>query len=226
MSEITTQSKDRYFNNLVNGVKTVFEGMSITLASFFTRPVTVQYPEADISTDQTIQDNYKGPLSGMPPNYRGILNVDMSICTACTLCMKACPIDCIYLETVKCEKVTVIGKDGNEENKVRTCSIFKIDIGKCMFCGLCTIPCKPGSIYHTNRFEMNTQSLDKLVLSFVDDDSRQQILLKGMELDAIAEAKKKEKQALADKKAAEEQAVSKKTDKEKEPSTTDDKDNQ
>ena len=199
---------DNYFSNIVTGVKSVFEGMSISLATFFTPAVTIQYPDVDISTDEKAQETYKGPLMGMPEIYRGILHVDMSICTACTLCMKACPIDCIAIETTRCDKVKVMGRFGEAETKTRTCTTFKIDMGKCMFCGLCVEPCKPGSIYHTNKFVMNTDNLNDLVISFVTDDEAVVLKKKGAELDAALVAKKAAK-AAEDKKKKEEAEVKK-----------------
>lgn len=185
-----------YFKNITVGIKTVFEGMSISLASFFIRPITVQYPEVDISTDVTIKDRYKGPLSGMPENYRGILEVNMESCTACSLCMKACPIDCIALTTVKCDKHTVPGLGGTSEAvKTRTCSRFDIDMGKCMFCGLCVKPCATKAIYHTNGFEMNRDTLDELVLRFVSPEEKEKAEKRGKEIEIEAAAKKAAKEA-------------------------------
>ena len=70
-----------YFQNIKNGFQSVFEGMSVTLASMFVRPVTVQYPEVDITNNETISKSYKSSLMGMPENYRGVLDLDLSLCT-------------------------------------------------------------------------------------------------------------------------------------------------
>lgn len=187
----------RYFHNITNGIKTVFEGMSISLASMFVRPVTIQYPDVDVSSPEALMKDYKGPLSGMPENYRGILDVEMDICTACGLCQKACPIDCIVIDAVKCDKTKVTGTSGKESVKTRTSARFDIDIGKCMFCGLCVAPCPTGAIRHTNEFEMNMDNLDDLVKRFVSPEESKQVTERANELEAEAKRLKAEKAAAA-----------------------------
>src|SRR5260370_38061641 len=80
--------------------------------------------------------------------YRGILEVDLEICTGCLACERACPIDCI---------VIVVDKD--PQTRQMLLSQFDIDIAKCMYCGLCSGPCPTGSIHHTPVFEGADYSL-------------------------------------------------------------------
>lgn len=180
-----------YFQNIKNGFQSVFEGMSVTLASMFVRPVTIQYPDVDISSNEALSKGYKSTLMGMPENYRGVLNVDLSICTSCTLCAKACPIECIVIENEKCDKQKLSDRNGNpvlnrftqkEALKTRASTRFDINIGKCMFCGLCALACPTKAIHHTNTFEMNRDSLDKLVLRFVSDEDKARILARAEEI--------------------------------------------
>ena len=109
--------------------------MSVTLSYMFRKPMTTQYPDRDAACrcSQTI-----------PARYRGFLEVDMDICTACQACERACPIHVIDIEIEK------------GDGKIRpSCgwSRFDIDIGKCMYCGLCVEPCPTGAIQHTREFE-------------------------------------------------------------------------
>lgn len=198
-----------YFQNIIKGFQSVFEGMSVTLASMLVRPVTVQYPEVDISTNETIAEKYESTLMGMPENYRGILDVDLSLCTTCGLCQKACPIDCIVIDGVKCDKTKLSDGKGNpvvnrftqkEALKTRAAARFDINMGKCMFCGLCTIACPTLAIHHTNKFEMNTDSLTDLVLRFVSEEERNVVEEKAAEIEKEAAAKKA---AAAEKKKSE-----------------------
>ena len=185
-----------YFNNIKNGIQTVFEGMSISMASLFVRPETVQYPEDDITSDAKLRETYKGQLHAMPDNYRGILTVDMSICTACQLCAKACPIDCIAIDAVKCDKSKVQGTKSEKASvKTRTCTRFDIHMGKCMFCALCTFACPTGAITHSKVFEMNTLKLQDLVLPFVSEEEKEQAIKRDVELKAEAAATKAAKAA-------------------------------
>jgi NADH-quinone oxidoreductase subunit I/NAD(P)H-quinone oxidoreductase subunit I len=94
----------------------------------------------------------------LPFRYRGILEVDLEICTGCLACERACPIDCI-----------VIVAEKDPKTKAMLISQFDIDIAKCMYCGLCSEPCPTGSIHHTSEFEGADYSLESLIRRFVQD---------------------------------------------------------
>lgn len=140
-----------YFSNIVNTVKTVFEGMTITFSHLFREPSTIQYPDR---TPRPVQEM-------LPMRYRGFLHVDTDICTCCTLCETSCPIDCIVIEH---------GKD--EELGKRVMTRFDIDEAKCMYCGLCTEPCPTAAIQFTREFEASTTDLETLVFKFVPEGEK------------------------------------------------------
>ena len=143
-----------YVGNIKNTVTSAWEGMSVTLSYMFRRPMTVQYagPEAAARfPDALVQHT-------LPSRYRGFLEVDMDICTACQACERACPIHVIAIE---------IEKDpAAPKNRVMT--RFDIDEAKCMYCGLCVEPCPTGAIQHTREFEGSQRILSNMVLRFVD----------------------------------------------------------
>ncbi|HVE81829.1 MAG TPA: 4Fe-4S binding protein, partial [Myxococcales bacterium] len=142
-----------YIGNIKDTVKSAWEGMSVTLSYLLRRPMTVQYagPEAARESGQFVQDT-------LPSRYRGFLEVDMSICTACQACERACPINVIAIE---------IEKDpANPKQRVMT--RFDIDEAKCMYCGLCVEPCPTGAIMHTREFEGAQRFLSNMMLRFVD----------------------------------------------------------
>jgi len=139
-----------YFRNIKDAVLTIGDGLAVTFSNLLRKPYTVQYPDR-LPGDIRVQDT-------LPFRYRGMLEVDLEICTACLACERACPIDCIVIEAEK---------DKAEGGFVMT--RFDIDMGKCMYCGLCSEPCPTGSIHHTPEFEGADYSLESMVRHFVKD---------------------------------------------------------
>ena len=136
-----------YFRNIKDAVITIFDGMAVTrVASSCASPYTVQYPDR---MPVRVQDT-------LPFRYRGILEVDLEICTGCLACERACPIDCIV----------IVVREGPAD-RADALSQFDIDIAKCMYCGLCSEPCPTGSIHHTTEFEGADYSLESLIRRFV-----------------------------------------------------------
>ena len=137
-----------YLRNIIDTASTVFEGMAVTCSHFIRRPSTVQYPDR---TDVRVQDT-------LPFRYRGILEVDLEICTGCLACERACPIDCIVIDAPK-----------DKQTRQMLLTRFDIDIAKCMYCGLCSEPCPTGAIHHTPEFEGADFSLESMVRRYVKE---------------------------------------------------------
>ncbi len=135
-----------YLRNIYGALATAFEGMSVTFSHLFRKPYTVQYPDR---MPFPIQDT-------LPYRYRGMLEVDLEICTGCLACERACPIDCIVIKATK-----------DPKTKAMILSRFDIDMAKCMYCGLCSEPCPTGSIHHTREFEGSDYSLESMIRRFV-----------------------------------------------------------
>ena len=70
-----------YVRNIRETLETIFEGMAITASHFVRKPFTIQYPDR---TEIRVQDS-------LPFRYRGLLDVDLEICTGCLACERACP---------------------------------------------------------------------------------------------------------------------------------------
>lgn len=154
----------RYFQNIKEAVTTIFEGMSVTCSHLVRKPYTIQYPDR---VPVRIQDT-------LPFRYRGILEVDLEICTGCLACERACPIDCIVIEAPK-----------DQKTKEMILKRFDIDIAKCMYCGLCSEVCPTGSIHHTTEFEGADFSLESMIRRFVKAPVSAYKAKKGPETDPM-----------------------------------------
>ncbi len=136
----------QWASEMVHGLRTVGTGMGITLRHLFTKPVTMHYPDEKWT---------------MPEAFRGLLKVDANVCMGCELCAKACPVDCITIETKR---------EPGRQGKVAT--RFEIDYQKCMYCGLCVEPCPGGAIWHSNEYENAGTSRADLVIDWALPENR------------------------------------------------------
>lgn len=102
------------------------------------RMVTVQYPEERVEISPNFRNFpflcYDGdnPATGLR-------------CTACGICEKECPPQCIYI---------VLERDENGKSLKRP-KVFEIDISVCMNCGICSEVCPFDSIYMDGAYEMS-----------------------------------------------------------------------
>lgn len=156
------------------------------VGSFFRkeRLTTVQYPEE------------KAPVS---PNFRNfpflVYDGDDPIgglrCTACSICEKECPPQCIYI---------VLDRDEAGKSLKRP-KIFDIDISVCMNCGICAEVCPFDSIYMDGEYEIATgDRFDALLLRREDLSKSEDYHLKLRPLEA--EAVREKRRAEEEKKAA------------------------
>src|SRR5258708_14038299 len=76
-----------YFRHIKDAVVSIFDGMAVTASHLIRKPYTIQYPDR---MPVRIQDT-------LPFRYRGILDVDLEICTGCLACDRPCPIACIAI---------------------------------------------------------------------------------------------------------------------------------
>ena len=78
-------------------------------------------------------------------------------CTGCASCAKYCPLGIIRIVTNPSgESLQEGGKYGIE--------VFDIDIGRCMFCGLCVEACPYDALHMGSGFEEGTYKRDDLVI--------------------------------------------------------------
>ena len=134
-------------------------GMGITMKHLFKirkGNVTLQYPEEKWPRPDR---NIGFELS----NYnliRSKLHVDIDDCIGCRKCERACPVQCIKIDTIKVPKETDLGITSKGTTKRILVSRFDIDMSECMFCNLCTYPCPEDCIYMTGGPNSEKQPLD------------------------------------------------------------------
>ncbi|MFQ6611355.1 MAG: 4Fe-4S binding protein, partial [Fidelibacterota bacterium] len=165
-----------YFNNIFTGLKSFVEGLQLTMHHFRNRKdlvATLQYPHEK----WPIQDRYIGfPLEEYNI-IRSRLNVDIDDCIGCLQCERACPVDCIKIETIKPPKGSDFdcGVTSNGTKKKMLVTRFSIDMTECMFCNLCTYPCPEDCIYmvggpnsskHEIEYEYASHDRESLIFQF------------------------------------------------------------
>ena len=186
----------QYILNIWNGLFAVLIGMKVTLKHMFVPAVTIQYPDVKLK---------------LPERERNRLYVNMDDCIGCDQCARACPVDCISIETVKSLPTEDLGKTSNGKKKALWVTKFDIDIAKCCYCQLCVFPCPTECIYMTDVYEFSEYERRDLVYDFVT-----------LTPDEIVEKKdnfaKMEAEKAAKKAAAAAEAAKKKAEEEKQKS--------
>ena len=109
----------------------LLKGMALTGRYFFSRKITVQYPEE------------RTPISS---RFRGLHALRRyengeERCIACKLCEAVCPAMAITIEA------------GEREDGTRRTTRYDIDLTKCIFCGFCEESCPVDSIVETHILE-------------------------------------------------------------------------
>ena len=186
-----------YFLKFWQGLGTILIGMRVTLRHLFVPAVTIQYPSVKPE---------------LPERERNRLYVNMDDCIGCDQCARACPVNCIEIETVKAVPGEDLGKTSNGKKKALWVTKFDIDIAKCCYCQLCVFPCPTECIYMTDVYEFSEYERSNLIYDFVTltPEEREE---KKMNYEEFMIKKEAEKAEAARKKA--EEAAKAKEEKEK-----------
>lgn len=148
----------KYFSDIWRALLTATQGLRITIRHLLRKKVTRQYPE--------LKNEYI-----LPERARNRLYVNMDDCIGCDKCARACPVDCIEIETVK----SVPGEDlgittRNAKKKSLWVTRFDIDMAKCCYCSLCVWPCPTECIVMTEVFEFAEDKRENLIYHFATMD--------------------------------------------------------
>ncbi len=140
-----TQNKDPkpgwigwlFFSDLIGGLR-------LTLKYMFAKSVTMQYPDKEKWVPYS---RFRGHHFLKKDDAGNIK------CVACELCAKICPSRCI--EVVPEE----------DENGNRRPAVFEIDMGRCLYCGLCEDACPVDAIAMGSEYEFATFSASELLVN-------------------------------------------------------------
>lgn len=80
-------------------------------------------------------------------------------CKACMLCERSCPDEAIKIESEK-----------RADGPGRVLTKFTIDLGRCMYCGLCVEQCSTDGLHHTGDFENNSAERAAMLLVLYQAD--------------------------------------------------------
>ena len=126
------------------------KGLAVTFKNLFRKPFTIQYPEERVPQH---------------PRFRGEeFAWYEERCTGCASCAKYCPLGIIKIVT---EPSGTAPQEGDKYNL----EVFDIDIGRCMFCGLCVEACPYDALFMGSGFERGRYERSKLVIPI--DELRQ-----------------------------------------------------
>jgi NADH-quinone oxidoreductase subunit I len=127
---------------IIARVYALAKGLRLTLAAFFSRPVTIRYPE------------HKREVA---PRWRGVHYFERdekgdTRCVACGLCVAICPSQCIRLVAVEMD------------NGERCPEVYEINTVRCIYCGMCAEACPVNAIKLGRNYEFVGYHREDLVL--------------------------------------------------------------
>jgi NADH-quinone oxidoreductase subunit I len=128
------------------------KGMATIIRHLFRPAFTIQYP--DVKRELPARSRM---------SFAMLMDDDgMPRCQSCLLCERSCPDEAIHVESEK-----------REEGPGRTLKRFTIDLGRCMYCGICVEQCTSAGLVHTGDFEnCATERAGTMLVLYEADPSR------------------------------------------------------
>jgi NADH-quinone oxidoreductase subunit I len=159
----------------------LMKGLGVTMLNAFRGPMTVQYPDRRVGLLGAARQAGISPLEMIVKRPReaakaavGLATVEDRVpqssrfrgqdfnwyeerCTGCASCAKFCPLGIIKIETSPSGRL-------NQEGEVYDIDVFDIDIGRCMFCGICVEVCPYDALHMGSGFELGNFERQGLVI--------------------------------------------------------------
>lgn len=119
------------------------KGMITTFKHLVRPALTVQYPNVKRELPERSRMSFTLPLdeNGVP------------LCKSCMLCANSCPDRAIQIESEK-----------RADGPGRVLKSFTIDLGLCMYCGICVENCASAGLRHNGNFETATHERGETML--------------------------------------------------------------
>ena len=179
----------KYFANIYDTVNTLWKGMRITwrhMINIKRDNVTLQYPE-----ERWPQPERNIGFEHADYNViRSRLHVDIDDCIGCLKCERACPVDCIKIDTIKAPnrgedipEIKHTGTTSNDTRKALVVSRFTIGLSECCYCNLCVYPCPeecifmvggPNNAKHNIDYEFSEFDRNDLIYQFAKSITKEQ----------------------------------------------------
>lgn len=130
-----------HLRDVAGTLKGAAVGMGVTIKNMVKPTVTVQYPEEKLD---------------LPVGYRGLpvllSDADGKLkCVSCELCAKACPVNCIEIQSHR-------GPD-----RAKVLDVYNLDATWCMYCGLCVEACPFDAMAMSDVYELADVDLANMV---------------------------------------------------------------